>query len=286
MKLRTVLLACIGLVVSPLSFSAANRRQILTAAGTTFATIIATPDSAFAGIDVSGLPLEGNDALNDLAREVRALDGSAAARVNSLSTTPTPAAALNPTSAPSPPSPLTSAASYTVCSQPLIKSQPFSTLTRLSTFVSNQQASFAFPSDWLRLDGATSHITFVDQRNGDKLYLFSARLPEGESLSTVNKSWLSKTLFDPQGDFAKYQAVEDPATLSATEGGPSRSAVLKYATVTANGLRVERRGLLKAFELPKGEVLMLLVGINAVAYKKKEGQVETASSIVESFRVD
>ena len=62
--------------------------------------------------------------------------------------------------------------------------------------------------------------------------------------------------------------------------------MLKYATVTSNGLRVERRGLLKAFELPKGEVCMLLVGINAVAFKKQQLQFETATNIVESFRVD
>ena len=65
-----------------------------------------------------------------------------------------------------------------------------------------------------------------------------------------------------------------------------RSAVLKYATVTSNGLRVERRGLIRAFELAKGEVVILLVGINAVAFKKKELQYDTANSIVQSFRVD
>ena len=39
--------------------------------------------------------------------------------------------------------------------------------------------TFDFPSDWLQLDKLGGGIQYVDQRNGDKLYVLRAPLPEG-----------------------------------------------------------------------------------------------------------
>ena len=66
---------------------------------------------------------------------------------------------------------------------------------------------------------------------------------------------------------------------------PRKRVVLKYSTVTSNGLEVERRGLLDCYEI-QGMAYMLLVGQNAVLYKKEGAERATAENIVNSFRVE
>ena len=66
---------------------------------------------------------------------------------------------------------------------------------------------------------------------------------------------------------------------------PRRRLLLKYSTVTLNGYEVERRGLLDCYEVG-GMAYLLLVGQNAVLYKKEGPERATAENIVNSFRIE
>lgn len=61
---------------------------------------------------------------------------------------------------------------------------------------------------------------------------------------------------------------------------------VKYATVTGNGLRVERRALVEAFEVDN-EIYMLMTSSNAVKFEQKDSRErETVENIVASFQID
>ena len=122
--------------------------------------------------------------------------------------------------------------------------------------------TFDFPSDWLQLDKLGGGIQYVDQRNGDKLYVLRAPLPEGESLVTVPKAFFASSIFDPAGDIVRSGTViEGGKTSKSTilnECAPAdqegcrnrRRLILKYDTVTGSGIQtVERRGLVDAYEV-------------------------------------
>lgn len=58
---------------------------------------------------------------------------------------------------------------------------------------------------------------------------------------------------------------------------------IKYATVTGNGLRVERRGLVDAYQV-ENDIYMLMTSSNAVKFEQKESRErETVENIVASF---
>lgn len=154
---------------------------------------------------------------------------------------------------------------------------------------------FEFPADWLQLDKYTGGIQYVDQRNGDKLYVLMAALPQDTSLENLPKSVIGDLIFDPQGSVVKTgQTVEDykvssaqilsqcPDNLCATR----RRFKLKYATVTGNGLRVERRALVDAYQV-ENDIYMLMTSSNAIKFEQKESQErETVENIVASFQLD
>ncbi|GMI37675.1 hypothetical protein TrCOL_g8547 [Triparma columacea] len=151
---------------------------------------------------------------------------------------------------------------------------------------------FDFPSDWLQLDRSSGTLHFVDQRNGDKLYVLRSRLPPGSTLSTVPSSWFPKVVFDVNGGVAQAgNEVEDARAVGSTvisDGSqgtaPRRRVEMKYATVTNNGIRVERRGLADCYELGgEGEVQIIMVGQKATA---KDREKDTADKIVNSWRVE
>lgn len=71
---------------------------------------------------------------------------------------------------------------------------PSSSSSSLPTKYQNQiPIAFDFPTDWLQLDKLGGGIQYVDQRNGDKLYVLHAVLPEGNDLKSVNKQWFGKS---------------------------------------------------------------------------------------------
>ena len=159
--------------------------------------------------------------------------------------------------------------------------------------------SVEFPSDWLELDRVLGGLEYVDQRNGDKWYILRADLPSETTLETVPKQWFGESIFDPQGSIAKGNTIEDykvsSSQLSSVVGAcpqgsgacqyPRRRLGVKYATVTGNGLRVERRALVDAYDVD-GTAYMLMVTQNAVKFEAKGRERETVDSIVDSFRLE
>jgi len=105
--------------------------------------------------------------------------------------------------------------------------------------------SFDFPSDWLQLDKLGGGVQYVDQRNGDKLYILKATLPTDTNLKTVAKGWFADVILSPEGDVARSGVVAEGGRISRSqmttdctaEDAPSpciarRRMILKYDTVS------------------------------------------------------
>lgn len=272
---------------------------------------------AWAAIDVSGLPREGGGGTNAaLASQLRAYDGSGATRVKEVqqqqqaampSTTSTPTTTTTPSNGrPAGGEPVVATWAYRAnpgFNPRLTRTGPLGNLYQLNDMVEAPVGSkrrsigiqFEFPNDWLQLDRTSGGIQYVDQRNGDKLYVFRASLPTDTNLEDLPKSKIGDYLFDPSGSFAKSgQTMEDykvssaqlltacPNQMCATR----RRFKIKYATVTGNGLRVERRALVDAYQLEQ-DIYMLMTSSNAVKFDQKDSlERETVENIVNSFQID
>ena len=296
-----------------------TRRAVLataTTAGLSLAAgILSTPLPASAGIDVSGLRVEGGGGNTVLKEQLKAIDGSGSARVNQIKEI---SAASEASSGPKLANGIPvkieeevdpSIATWLYRSNPamsprLSRSGTFKNLFRCDDTMmapSNSGAvgiTFEFPSDWLQLDKFLGGISYVDQRNGDRLYVLKTKLPEGERLSTIPKTFFGTSIFDPKGTFVRSQGVEVdeykvssaqtvnecPDNLCATH----KRFKIKYTTVTGNGLRVERRALVDAYEMTQqGDVYMLMTSSNAVKFEQKDSpERQTVEAIVDSFRVN
>lgn len=272
--------------------------------------VLTAPGAASAGIDVSGLRSEGGGGGNSaIASQLKAFDGSASTRVQEIkaaSAAPVRSEAAKPLAGTAASS---SGATWALTTSPRLSKLglgeryrfqdnlqgPVSTAVGSPRFVS---ATFEFPSDWLQLDRNTGGVQYVDQRNGDKLYLLRATLPttgddNNANLASVAKQWFGKALFDPQGSIVRSGTnVEDykVSSISVNECAnnmcaTSRRLGVKYATVTGNGLRVERRGLVQAVQVGS-DVYMLMTASNAVKFEKQGLERETVEKIVDSFRLE
>ena len=159
--------------------------------------------------------------------------------------------------------------------------------------------AFDFPTDWLQLDKLGGGIQYVDQRNGDKLYVLHATLPEGSDLKSVNKQWFADVILSPDGDIARSGVVAEGGRVSLSkmlvdcgaEDAPKgciarRRLIVKYDTVTGSGVQtVERRGLVDAHQVG-GDVYMMVSTSNAVKFDNKESRErETVNNIADSFKV-
>lgn len=289
-----------------------NRRAFLSGIATSVtAGLVFGPETANAGIDVSGLRTDsvGNPALKE---QLKAYDGSASARMNQIKE-------IAPTSTKPTGSPIATGAAveeegpiatWLYRSAPgfnprLSRAGALGNLYRCDDQVvapagskaRQYSISFQFPSDWLQLDKFLGGISYVDQRNGDRLYVLRTKLPEGETLATVPKAFFGTSIFDPKGTIVKSQGVEiddyKVATSQILSDCPDgqcathRRLKIKYATVTGTGLRVERRALVDAYEVSdKGDVYFLMTSSNAVKFEAKGAERETVEAIVDSFRVD
>jgi hypothetical protein len=135
-------------------------------------------------------------------------------------------------------------------------------------------------------------VQFVDQRNGDKLYLLKTPLPNGISeLKDVPKSYIEDAIFNPKGDLVRTgNNVEDykvqSSKLLTTEDTkvPRRRFNIKYTTLTGNNFAVERKGIVDAYEY-NGMMYMLMTGSNAVLFDKKGRERDTVEYIADSFRI-
>jgi len=294
-----------------------NRRAFLkTATGSLISSFVvvmsSSAQSASAGIDVSALQVEGSGGGNSILKEqLKTIDGSAIARINQIkeSTPPRATTASNN---------LVRVAEEEIdptITTWLYRSNPGTSprLSRAGTlrnlFRCDDQAvgptgsgsvgiTFEFPSDWLQLDKFLGGISYVDQRNGDRLYVLKTKLPNGERLSTIPKSFFGTSIFDPKGTIVKSQGVEiDEYKVSSSttiNECPDNSCSthkrykIKYSTVTGNGLRVERRALLDAYEMSsKGDIYMMMTSSNAVKFEKKDSpERQTVEAIVDSFEIN
>lgn len=279
-------------------------KTLTASAGAMLSTLVAA-ESASAAIDVSGLQQETGGGNSVIASQLKSYDGSAAARVDEIrsiqaqlaisSTSITPASAVETGSA--------ATYAYRSGGLPTLRRLGLGLLNRYEGYVmpppdSNMRQipiSFDFPSDWLMIDKIGGGINYVDQRNGDKLYVLRAPLPAGETLATVPKSFFTESIFDPRGDIARSGTVVESARatrsqlLEDCDGGkicsPHRRILVKYDTVTGNGVQtVERRGLIDAYEVG-GYAYMLMTSSNAVKFDAKGPERETAEAIVDSFRL-
>lgn len=297
-----------------------NRRSFVTAAttaGFSLATgILSAPKSSWAGIDVSGLRMEDGGGNSVLKEQLRAIDGSASARVNQIKDiSASTAAASGPKLANGVPIRIEEEVDPTIATW-LYRSNPAmsprlsrsgalrnlfrcdDTMVGSASVNSAVGITFEFPSDWLQLDRFLGGISYVDQRNGDRLYVLKTRLPEGERLSTIPKAFFGTSLFDPKGTFVKSQGVEvDEYKVSTAQTlnecpdnfcATHKRYKIKYTTVTGSGLRVERRALVDAYEMSQqGDVYMLMTSSNAVKFDKKDSpERSTVEAIVDSFRVN
>jgi hypothetical protein len=299
---------------------APSRRAFLSSAGIAFlAGMSGLPQLASAGIDITGLRVDGRGSGGnaDIASQLKAYDGSGSARVRDAkaimqetSSTPMPKSMASSTSSGS--------AGALVEEPPMAvwayRANPGMgvSLARAGALGNNYRyndnlvapagskrrsvgVEFEFPSDWLQLDRQIGGVQYVDQRNGDKLYLLRAPLPADTTLATVPKSVIGGLLFDPKGSLAKSgQTIEDykvssaqilsdcPNNMCATR----RRFRVKYATVTGNGLRVERRALVDAYQV-ENDIYMLMTSSNAVKFEQKDSRErETVENIVASFQID
>lgn len=159
--------------------------------------------------------------------------------------------------------------------------------------------SFEFPSDWLQLDKLGGGVQYVDQRNGDKLYVLKATLPADTNLKTVPKSWFADVILSPEGDVARSGVVAEGGRISRSqmtvdctaEDAPNlcaarRRMILKYDTVTGSGVQtVERRGLIDAYQV-NNDVYMMVTSSNAVKFEQKGSRErDTVENICDSFKI-
>jgi hypothetical protein len=265
------------------------RRAFIGGAAVSSFFLVGSPSIASAGIDVSGLPVEGQT-ISTVRDQLKAYDGSGAARVQEVKATATTAPLIRQETT----APRASVATYALRygDYTRLTKLGFGERLRLDDYVvgpgnSKVSVSFEFPSDWLQLDRVLGGIQYVDQRNGDKLYLLRATIPEMSTLETVPKNFFGQAIFDVEGSISRSGTTIDEFKVGQSsmllEG--RRRLTMKYATVTGNGLRVERRALVDAHQVGQ-DVYMLMTSSNAVLFEKKGRERDTVEAICDSFRVD
>lgn len=292
------------------SLSADGRRSFLASAGLPFVAALASqalaPSAAVAGIDVSGLRVEGGGAAGGgssaLASQLKSYDGSATTRVQQIRAAQSESSSSAPVVSPAQVAagssePIATAALRYGDNLTRLTKVDFGQRLRYEGFMvgpgtSRLGVSFEYPSDWLQLDKVLGTMEYVDQRNGDKLYVLRAPLPPDTTLLTAPKQYFGDAIFDPKGSISnggttidEYRVTKSTVLNDAPYTAARRRLLVKYATVTGNGLRVERRALVDAYEVGN-EAYMLITSSNAVKFDKQGLERETVEKIVDSFRVE
>lgn len=290
--------------------------SMLVSAGAAVAsTMVMIPiERANAGIDVSGLPTETGGKVipnTGITSQLKSFDGSASTRINEIKSSSGSGSVVSPKASAVTVDDSSSGATWAYRANPgfpasTSRANPLGTIYRYSDQIAAPAGSkrrslsleFEFPSDWLQLDKNNGGIQYVDQRNGDKLYVFRATLPEGSSLATLPKATIGDLIFDLKGSYVKTgQTVEEYKVINSeiiTQCDVDKGIVcatrrrfkMKFATVTGNGLRVERRSLVDAYEMDNNTIYMMMTSTNAVKFEKGGPERETAENIAASFRID
>jgi hypothetical protein len=298
-----------------------SRRQLLsrvTSTSSTLALLISSGivvSPVMAAIDVRGLRVEGSSTSNNpsIQAQLQTYDGSATTRLQQIQATAATSSSTS-TSSPSAARPATpflvspGVATWALrATEPSLQKLKFGTLNRYQGRVVSAKGpsapalsvSFEYPSDWLQLDKANGSIQFVDQRNGDKLYVLRFTPLNKGSLTSLSKKDIVAVIFNIQGSLvqsgttvedaraSKDQVVASTCPSAAPCAAQQRRLTVKYATVTGNGLRVERRGLVNAYQLTEDDdVYLLMTSSNAVQFEKAGLERDTVDAIADSFRID
>jgi len=154
---------------------------------------------------------------------------------------------------------------------------------------SSVSISFSFPEKWITADGPNLDVR--DVKESDSAYLLVRELPASSrgKIEEVSSDWVLDVLFDPQGKYGAYGAVDERKVTSSSvvelnlpSGGqqPYRRLALSFSPLTYNQNLVERRALISATAVG-GSAFIFVTGCMANRYKKvKPDLVET----FESFR--
>mmetsp|Transcript_30571 Transcript_30571/g.63990 ORF Transcript_30571/g.63990 Transcript_30571/m.63990 type:complete len:301 (+) Transcript_30571:164-1066(+) len=286
-----------------------SRRQFLSKAALSIPLLVSLP--ANAGIDVSGLRVEGGPPSNSvIASQLKGVSssdsGTAASRLREINQSTTSAAEQR------------RAAEVTAGQRPVLSREELGNaavyarvsgassvqsfgLSKLNSHYNGYVESpsgkllpiqFDLPTDWLQLDRVNGGIQYVDQRNGNKLYVLKAPLPPGTDLATVPKSFFDEAVFDEKSDLIRFGTVvgAHKTTKSSMTQEDAKAAYLhrrlqlNYETLAGNGVQtIERRGLVDAYEI-EGYAYMMLASGNAIKFDKKDSPERgTIDMIVDSF---
>ena len=300
-SLRHLVLACAFLVLSAVAHALQPTRRAILGGALSFPLASFGIPSIASGIDVSGLRVEGQAGSNAVLRDqLKAYDGSATTRIQEIKAAASVSTSKSPPVSARPDTDATATGDTSAAATCALRYGDYTRLTklgfgdrlRLDDYVvgpgnSKVSVSFEFPSDWLQLDRLLGGIQYVDQRNGDKLYLLRVTLPDGTPLESVPKNFFGQTIFDTRGSISRGGTTIDEYKVgqSTMVADGRRRIVMKYATVTGNGLRVERRALVDAYQVGQ-DVYMLMTSSNAVKFDKKGIERDTVEAICNSFRVN
>ena len=161
--------------------------------------------------------------------------------------------------------------------------------------------NFELPFDWLQLGRAAGNIQFVDQRNGDKLYVLRVQLPaESPSLAETSKKFFADAVFGPDGTIARSNEVDEYKELVKESDAEARQQLVscsdisglckvqrrrisvKFSTTTSNGLVVPRRSILDCYEVG-GSAYMMVTTTNQLKFEEGGNEMQTALKIAGSF---
>jgi len=149
------------------------------------------------------------------------------------------------------------------------------------------QVSFAFPDAWTLAGGPNLDVR--DVKNSDSAFVLVRALPPRTKFDDLKNDFFVDLMFDPQGKYGAYGAVDDrkitssqTVSVSLPSGGKQtyRRLSLKFAPLSYNQNTVQRRALISATAVG-GSVFVLVTGSLATRFKQLEGSLQ---AVQESFR--
>ena len=122
--------------------------------------------------------------------------------------------------------------------------------------------------------------------------MLKLKMPSDANLVTVPKQFFGDAIFHPRGTILRSGITVDENKVKAStiisDGSisvPHRRLLIKYVTVTPNGLRTERRAIVDAYEMDS-IAYMMVTSSNAVKFDANGRERETVEAIVDSFRLE
>jgi hypothetical protein len=146
---------------------------------------------------------------------------------------------------------------------------------------------FAYPEEWTLAGGPNLDVRNV--KESDSAFVLAAPLPLGKTIEILDEEFFLNVIFDPQGKYGQYGAVDDRKVVSfehvsvtlPTGGQQAYARIdLKFAPLSYNQNTVQRRALISATAVG-GTVFICVAGSLANRYKTLQPEL---ASIQQSFR--